>query len=469
MPHDGPLPTISPEIPLTSDLSSPRRLGTPASRSTMPIKPDELAARLVDLPIAGSPETLALACVEVARKVVGRARLVLPPSPVPIAIGDSAEGLTLLARFPAPGGEGELWTSDVDLSPSSVATLEDRLAWIWTVQRERAAQERELDQLRFHLAALQQATHTLAIVRGAEETEQLVLDSVKEVFFAWWAALFRKDEEGLYARHVVRSLRGEEIAGAIPSDVVLSSIPRGGGMLLPGDAPIRDFLPPDAAVLAPLEVDGAITGLLVLGSRMTEAPYEPHDGALLRALSDVSAIALRNAELMDQLRTQAMRDALTGCMNRRGFDERMAIEFSRARRYQRSLSLVTLDIDGFKAFNDDYGHEVGDHALRRVGRTLHSTFRVTDSACRLGGEEFALIFPETEKNESARLAEILRAAIAALEPDALLPRRVTASFGVATYPEDATDVEGLLRAADRALYRAKANGRNRIEIAGAAP
>jgi diguanylate cyclase (GGDEF)-like protein len=217
--------------------------------------------------------------------------------------------------------------------------------------------------------------------------------------------------------------------------------------------------------VAPLDLGEGNAGLLILGRRMTDAPYEPHDLALLRALADASAIALRNAELVDRLRAQATIDPLTGCHNRRGFDEILSVEFARARRYNRPLSVVLLDIDHFKHINDDFGHEVGDHALQRIGRAVRHTFRATDSACRYGGEEFALIFPETGKEEAFRLAERLRLLIEQLPPNAEVPRSLTASFGIASFPDDAVETAELLRAADRALYQAKARGRNRVELA----
>jgi diguanylate cyclase (GGDEF)-like protein len=136
-----------------------------------------------------------------------------------------------------------------------------------------------------------------------------------------------------------------------------------------------------------------------------------------------------------------------------------------ARRYGRPLSLVLLDIDHFKRVNDDFGHEVGDHALQRIGRAVRHTFRNTDSACRYGGEEFAMIFPETAKDEGYRLAERLRILIETLPPNAEVPRSLTASFGVSTFPDDADDATELIRAADRALYQAKASGRNCVVLA----
>ncbi|MDB4948614.1 MAG: diguanylate cyclase with sensor [Gemmatimonadetes bacterium] len=427
-----------------------------------------IALAFSGVPLAGTPEQVASASVEAVRRVVrGPVSLAVPTRPVPLSAGDPRDGLSLLARFPAPGGEGELWAGGdgAGLPDEARAALVEQLTRVWQIQELRAAQTLELDQLRFHLNALQQVARTLAVVRGAEETERLVLDSVGEVFFAWWAALYHTDGEQ-YTCRAVRSLRGESVAYAIPSRVVRAVAAPGEPPVVPGkDAEIRDHVPAEVSVVAPLDLGEGNAGLLILGRRMTDAPYEPHDLALLRALADASAIALRNAELVDRLRAQATIDPLTGCHNRRGFDEILSVEFARARRYNRPLSVVLLDIDHFKHINDDFGHEVGDHALQRIGRAVRHTFRATDSACRYGGEEFALIFPETGKEEAFRLAERLRILIEQLPPNAEVPRSLTASFGIASFPDDAVETAELLRAADRALYQAKARGRNRVELA----
>lgn len=433
--------------------------------------PDAAAVALAftQVPLGGTPRQAAEACIAAVRVLNGgRARLDVPTRPVPLAVGDDAEGLVLLHTFAAPGGTGELRVEPAVAEawvPGVLEELRGQVTRVWEPQAQRAAQALELDQLRFHLTALQQVARTLAVVRGAEETERLVLDSVGEVFFAWWAALYHTDGDQ-YTCRAVRSLRGESVAFAIPVRVVRGlAAPGDPPVIPPKDAEIRDHVPAEVAVVAPLDFGDGGAGLLILGKRMTEAPYEPHDLALLRALADSSAIALRNAELLDRLRAQATIDPLTGCHNRRGFDEILQLEVARARRYDRPLCLVLLDIDRFKSINDDFGHEVGDHALQRIGRAVRHTFRTTDSACRYGGEEFALIFPETGKEEGERLAERLRLLVESLPPNAEVPRSMTASFGVSCFPDDADAIPELVRAADRALYLAKTRGRNRVEAA----
>ena len=432
-----------------------------------PPSPTEIAHLFSAVPLLAPAAEVAAASVDAVRRVTGcPCSLAIPTRPVPLVAGDPREGMRPRLAFPAPGGDGELWLPDDAALPThSADALSGQLARVWQVQAMRAQQALELEQVRFHLNALQQVARTLSVVRSLEETERLVLDSVGEVFFAWWAALYHTEGEQ-YTFRAVRSPRGESVAYAIPAKVVRAvATPGQPPVIPPEDSELRDHVPAEVGVVAPLDFGDGDAGLLILGKRMTEAPYEPHDLALLRALADSSAIALRNAELLDRLRAQATIDPLTGCHNRRGFDEILGVEFTRARRYHRPLTLVLLDIDHFKAVNDEFGHEVGDNALQRIGRAVRHTFRSTDSACRYGGEEFALIFPETAREEGVRLAERLRGLIQSLPPNAEVPRSLTASFGVASYPADGDDIPALIRAADRALYQAKAGGRNRVETA----
>ncbi len=156
-------------------------------------------------------------------------------------------------------------------------------------------------------------------------------------------------------------------------------------------------------------------------------------------------------------------DPLTGSANRRSFVEQSQAEIARAERYGRPLSILMLDVDRFKAINDTYGHEAGDKVLRAIGATLRASLRPTDIVGRLGGEEFAILLVETALPDAARLAENLRAELAALaiaHGDETLT--FTASFGVAPLAGGRDGLENALRVADSLLYEAKRAGRNRI-------
>jgi two-component system chemotaxis response regulator CheY len=177
------------------------------------------------------------------------------------------------------------------------------------------------------------------------------------------------------------------------------------------------------------------------------------------------AIGERILNLETRLRAMATYDRLTGLYNRHAFDHRLTDELQRARRYRRPLSLIMLDIDYFKRYNDTHGHLKGDALLSELGSLLIASVRSTDAVARYGGEEFAVVLTETDKANASLVAEKIRAAVAAYpfpfresQPDGAL----TVSVGVAGFPEDVPDPAGLLEAADQALYRAKHSGRNRV-------
>ncbi len=168
-------------------------------------------------------------------------------------------------------------------------------------------------------------------------------------------------------------------------------------------------------------------------------------------------------QLHEQLREQAIRDDLTGVYNRRHFVEVADNELERARRLGAPLSLVMLDLDHFKSVNDQHGHATGDAALKAVGAMLSATTRVDDLACRLGGEEFAVLLSGVPHEPALERAEKWRALLAATAiPAAGAALRLTASFGVATLQRRDGSIDELMKVADTRLYRAKSLGRNRV-------
>lgn len=183
-------------------------------------------------------------------------------------------------------------------------------------------------------------------------------------------------------------------------------------------------------------------------------------------------VALTNLQLRDRLRTQAIRDPLTGLFNRRYMLETADRELARARRESNSpVSLLMLDIDHFKRFNDTFGHDAGDHVIQMVAEHLKRFVRGADVAARYGGEEFVLLLPGAARQDAANRADALRQRVEALQPthagQTLQP--ITLSIGVAAFPSDGESVDALLKAADLALYEAKRQGRNRVVAATEAP
>jgi diguanylate cyclase (GGDEF)-like protein len=166
-----------------------------------------------------------------------------------------------------------------------------------------------------------------------------------------------------------------------------------------------------------------------------------------------------------QLEQMAFRDQLTGLRNFRFFSNRLPEELQRAKRYRHQLSLVMVDIDYFKKFNDTHGHQAGNVALNHLAGILSNTVRETDIVARYGGEEFALILPETTKRLAAEMAQRVRHNVEA-SPVAVAGHhhRITISLGLATFPRDCYSFEQLVECADKALYQSKQAGRNRVTI-----
>jgi diguanylate cyclase (GGDEF)-like protein len=184
-------------------------------------------------------------------------------------------------------------------------------------------------------------------------------------------------------------------------------------------------------------------------------------------LAEHTALALANLNLRETLRSQSIRDPLTGLYNRRYLEETLDREIRRAERNQRGLGLMMIDADHFKDFNDLHGHQAGDVVLQALGQTMQSLIRGGDIASRYGGEEFVLLLPETSVEVTTRRANDLRerASQLGIHYRGQLLGRVTLSIGVAGYPEHGLTRDALMRAADRALYQAKQAGRNRGIVA----
>jgi diguanylate cyclase (GGDEF)-like protein len=224
----------------------------------------------------------------------------------------------------------------------------------------------------------------------------------------------------------------------------------------------------------PLMGQGESLGVLVLiepldaVAEQNENDEEGEDRrTMLSATAEQIALALANLRLRDSLKSQSIRDPLTELFNRRFLEESLARECRRSIRANRPVSVLMLDIDHFKRFNDTFGHEAGDTVLREFGSLLRSSFRGEDVACRYGGEEFALVLADTSIEGALMRASQLRDQVHQLS---ITFRRqtlaaISVSVGIASLPYHASTADALLRAADRALYRAKHEGRDRIVVA----
>lgn len=223
-----------------------------------------------------------------------------------------------------------------------------------------------------------------------------------------------------------------------------------------------------ATLCVPLVAHGDTLGLLHANAPSGGGPGD-NDVYLITAIGEQLGMAIANLRLRETLRVQSLRDPLTGLFNRRYLEENLQRELLRCQRKGLPLSLLMLDIDHFKQFNDQHGHAAGDAVLAHVGHALHSLIRGEDLACRYGGEEFTIVLPEANARIALDRAEAIRAAISSTTilhlRNTLGP--VTASIGIATFPQDGATPEVLFELADASLYRAKAEGRDRVVHAAA--
>ncbi len=224
----------------------------------------------------------------------------------------------------------------------------------------------------------------------------------------------------------------------------------------------------------PLAAQGETLGLLYIEDMASPATQSPQamlfEQAILKrrasAVAERVSLALANLKLRELLRNQSIRDPLTGLYNRRYLEESLNREFHRANRTGRNVSMVMLDLDHFKRFNDTYGHQVGDILLREVAGVIKSRVRAGDLACRYGGEEFSLILAEVDTEGAYKCVESIREAIKhlSLHHRGQILSVITVSAGIATYPAHGDNSEDLIRAADEALYRAKKAGRDCVFV-----
>ena len=215
-------------------------------------------------------------------------------------------------------------------------------------------------------------------------------------------------------------------------------------------------------IAAPLISESKIIGMLRLDNP-AELVYTQDDLRLLDIIADLGAVALENALLYFRAQELAIRDGLTGLVVRRYFIERMKEEIKRAARKKDPLSLLMLDIDHFKDYNDKYGHTAGDLILKHLAKTISSMVEPGDIVVRYGGEEIGVLIYGKGKNNARLEAEAIRKEIK--NKSLILRRRradMTVSIGVSSYPEDAFRVEELIKVADERLYKAKADGRDRV-------
>jgi diguanylate cyclase (GGDEF)-like protein len=360
------------------------------------------------------------------------------------------------------------------------------------------------DDLRLLLILADQATTAFVGAEHLAETRRLAaeLRQLLDMSSALSRSLDPKDVAALMAEHLVRAVGAEraqisdwdragdrvrtlgcyppEDRGGMDDYYALSAFPLTARVLAEGVIATVDAEDPSAdqaeaaelrregmrsLIMLPLIAKGEAIGVVEITSR--EPPTDdPGRITLARTMAHEAAMALENARTYETARDLADRDPLTGFFNHRYLHERLSEEVVRAVRTRRPLSVVMLDLDDFKLVNDTCGHLYGDRVLVYVAETIRTSLRASDVAARYGGDEFALILPETTAHDAARVAERVLDAFRStpFAADGRSPFPVGASIGIATHPGDGRTATELIAAADAGLYAAKAEGGNRVRI-----
>jgi diguanylate cyclase (GGDEF)-like protein len=331
--------------------------------------------------------------------------------------------------------------------------------------------------------ALSEMTKAIAPIQNYEILLQTILDKSAELLKAEQGSLMVIDQEtdnllieakkgviqGLSGKLKIQ--RGEGIAGMVAEQGEPILVEN-----LEDDPRIRQknrqHYKTRSFVSVPLKIEDRIIGVLNLSDKTTGEVFDEEDLKLIQSFATHAAIVLeRNVfyNKTEELKKLTITDHLTGLLNRRYLYERLKDELARSERYGHYLSLLMLDLDGFKYCNDTYGHLFGDKILKIIAETLLSTVRSMDIVARYGGDEFMIILPETRESLARDIAERLRNSVAGkvvLPEDAAGTgsHTLTTSIGIVCYPEHGDTLETLLERVDVALYRAKNKGKNRIEV-----
>jgi diguanylate cyclase (GGDEF)-like protein/excisionase family DNA binding protein len=315
---------------------------------------------------------------------------------------------------------------------------------------------------------LLEVNHRLLWTLDQDGVLDTIADGLGEVVAHDRVSIYRADHAAQVMLPVLARDGEADVAGAaIPFAAILAedaaANPRADNE--PGEGPDDE-----ARIVVPLIADGEVLGVLSLSrAGRDRIPFSEGDYQLVQLFAAQASIALRNADAHHAMSQRAETDALTGLWNHGAFQRDLgrSVEEARARDVERRVTVLMMDLDHFKAYNDHHGHPSGDELLKRVAGALRDTARSDDRVYRYGGDEFALILPDTSTDDAVRVSERLRRAVAELsESD---PTPVTVTVGVAGLPDDAVDRSGLTAAADSALYYGKRSGADCVVRADSLP
>ncbi|MFZ2961496.1 MAG: diguanylate cyclase [Candidatus Ozemobacteraceae bacterium] len=331
---------------------------------------------------------------------------------------------------------------------------------------------RQLDDKIREVSILYQATQMIASEIQLQSLLDLAMNATSEIAEMTQGSIWLYDEENeKFAR---KSQLGEivlpELVDLVTSPVFNYLLHNKIPVIQRENGPDSHAGPQDlemfgkSFIMVPIIHSKEFLGVMHLSEKTSDTPFTDRDQRLIKVFAVQLGAAVKNAKLYEQ----AITDGMTHLYLHRYFKQRLFDEVKRAARFDRHLALVMIDIDHFKNFNDTYGHQMGDEVLKKVASIMRKAVRTHDLPVRYGGEEFALVLPETDMIGAVAVAERVRRSVEAEELEFNGKSvRISASFGVAVFPESAREMDTLIKAADMALYSSKENGRNLVTPAPA--
>jgi diguanylate cyclase (GGDEF)-like protein len=376
---------------------------------------------------------------------------------------------------------GALAVFDTSLSDEEVRILVN-LCEVLGLILEKQQLDRQLKDRQKDLTVINEIIQAVASPLESEKLFDAILGKCTELLEAEQGSLLLLDPEaqelsvkaikGLNKKIVelIRIKPGEGISGSVFVDeepMIVRDIETDHRTLRQGHPRYKT----KSFISFPLKLDRGAIGILNIADKTSGEPFTDEDAQLLNAIATYAVVAIERSEFYrrsEELKKISITDSLTGLLNRRYFQERLAEEVERSKRHRLPLSLIIMDIDDFKSFNDRFGHLAGDEALKTTARTLRNSIRAIDVAARYGGEEFTVILPQTTKQDATIIAERFCREVENIsfraENSQPTPTKLTVSVGLASCPEDATQMDDLIKLADTALYAAKAQGKNRVVV-----
>ncbi len=340
---------------------------------------------------------------------------------------------------------------------STQASIALQNARLYSLERQRARQ----------LEAINSIAQQSTAVMELEELLVRVCAVIQKAFQVSHVSLLLRDDGDLVMRAHQGTLtpcapsNGRFPASQEPWSRVISA----SGTIIEKDLrglpePLRLFKECASRMSIPLISFGQTLGVLTLHSSQPNA-FRENELQSLESVADICANSIQNAHYVERVKQLAYLDGLTGIFNRRFFELRITEEIERARRYGTGMAVIMADIDQFKRLNDEFGHLLGDEVLRQVSSLFHQQVRKVDVVCRYGGEEFAILLTQISPQQANAIAEKLRRLVEKFQFPGV-PRTITISAGVASFPTHGKTRDDMVRAADSGLYAAKQAGRNRV-------